>query len=141
MALIPWRPFWDLDNFFSEWPELKLERAMRAPRMDIYEDKGNVVAEIAMPGLQIKDINVEIEDNVLKVSAESDKEKEEKKEGYYCKELSQQFYRRAVALPVEVDDKKAKASYKDGLLKVMAPKIGKKGPKKKKGSKIKVNKG
>lgn len=140
MALIPWRPFWDLEDFFSEWPELKLERAMRAPRMDIYEDKGNVVAEIAMPGLQAKDINVEIEDNILKVSAESGKEEEEKKKGYYRKELSQQFYRRAVALPVEVADKKAKAVYKNGLLKVTVPKIGKKEPKKKKGIKIKVDK-
>lgn len=90
MPLIPWRPLWDLDKWFGEdlpeWPGI-LGRipAMRAPKMDIYEDNGNVIAEVELPGVEAKDIDVEVKDNYLKVEAKGEEKKEEKKKGYYRK--------------------------------------------------------
>jgi HSP20 family protein len=104
--------------------------------MDIYEEKGNVIAEIGLPGVDPNDIDVEIENNVLKLEAKTEKEEEKKDKGYYRKELSQGYCRRAVPLPVEVIGEKAEASYKDGILKVVVPKIEKK--EKKRSNKIKV---
>jgi len=127
MPLIPWRPLWDIDRWFEEeWPEFPslFERKMgiKIPRMDIYEDNGNVVAEVELPGVNPKDINVEVENNYLKIEAKSEEKKEEKKKGYYRKELSTGYYRRMVPLPVEVVESKADAQYEDGILKIVVPK-------------------
>lgn len=129
MPLIPYRPFWDLDRFFEEewWPEFhewsrwKLP-LIRTPRVDVYEDKGNVVAEVELPGVDPKNIEVEVRDNVLRVEAKTEEKKEEKGKGYYRKEISSGYYKRALPLPVEVVGEKAEASYEEGILKVVVPK-------------------
>jgi len=147
MALIPRRPFWDIERFFEdwmdwEWPELRFPRIlppspiMRTPRMDIYEDNGNVVAEVELPGVDPKNIEVEVKDNVLSVEAKAEEKKEEKKKGYYRKELSRGYYKRAVPLPVEVVGEKAEATFEGGVLKVVIPKV--KPAKKEKEKKIKI---
>ena len=148
MSLIPWRPFRDIDRFFEdwEWPEdwfekprwKKLVPALRAPKMDIYEEGNNVVAEVELPGVNPKNIEVEVKDNVLKVEAKSEEKKEEKKKGYYRKELSRGFYKRVVPLPVEVKGEKAEANYEEGILKITIPKVKPVKKKEEKGIKIKV---
>jgi HSP20 family protein len=143
MSLIPWRPFRDLDKWFEEegleWPEKWFSRvpAFRVPKMDIYEDNGNVIAEVELPGTDPKNIKVEVKDNILKIEAKTEEKKEEKRKGYYKKELSKGYYKRAVPLPVEVIGEKADASYKEGVLKVIIPQVKAK-KKDKKTKKIKV---
>ena len=131
MPLIPYRPFWDIERWFEEMePEDWFARPrwgrmlpmIRTPRMDIYETDGEVVAEIELPGVDPKNIEVEVKDNYLRVEAKAEEKKEEKGKGYYRKELSKGFYKRAVPLPVEVVGEKADAEYSDGVLKVTIPK-------------------
>jgi len=139
MAIVPWKPFWDIDRWFEEeWPERLFPRipAFSAPKMDIYEDNGNIVAEVELPGVESKNIEIEVKDNILEVEAKVDEKKEEKKKGYYKKEISRGFYKRAVPLPVEVQGEKAEASFDEGVLKVIIPKS--KPQKGKKSVKIKV---
>lgn len=141
MPLIPYRPWWDLDRFFDEdwWPDFPRISfpALRTPRMDIYDSNGNIVAEVELPGVDPKNIEVEVKDNVLRVEAKAEEKKEEKGKGYYRKELSRGYYKRAVPLPVEVIGEKAEATYEDGMLRVVVPKAK---PKKeeKAGVKVKV---
>jgi len=84
MAIVPYNP-WDIDRFFDdeEFDDLltKINKSamVKTPRMDIYEEDKNVIAEIEMPGVDPKDINVEVEDNALKVEAKTEQKKEEKK--------------------------------------------------------------
>lgn len=140
MPIIPYRPFWDLDRWFEdEWPERWFPKlpAFQAPKMDIYEDDGNVVAEVELPGVKTENIDVEVRDNVLRVEAKTEEKKEEKKKGYYRREMNRGFYRRAVPLPVEVIGEKAVANCKEGVLKVTIPKAKPK-KEKKKGTKVKV---
>ena len=146
MALIPWRPFWDMDKWFDEeWsdmfgrPRVRLPK-LRTPRMDVYETEKEVVAKVELPGVDQKDIDIEVEDNILKVEAKTEQKKEEKKKGYYRKEISSGFYKRAVPLPAEVIGDKAKAFYKEGILTINIPKVKKK-KRKKKATKIKINNG
>ena len=86
MPLIPWRPFWDLWPE-EDWPDWESPRwgrmlpAIRSPRMDVYEDNGNIVAEAELPGIDPKNIEVEVKDNVLRVEAKTEEKKEEKKGG------------------------------------------------------------
>ncbi len=146
MAIIPWRPFRDMERWFEEeLPEEWFERPrwgrlfpmVRTPRIDIYETEKEVVAEAELPGVELKDITVEVKDNVLKIEAKKEEKKEEKGKGYYRKEISAGYYKRAVPLPVEVIGEKAEAEYKEGVLKVRIPKKEIK-KEEKRGVKIKV---
>lgn len=148
MPIIPWRPFWDMERWFEkEWPEI-WERprwgrrfpTIRTPRMDISETDKEVIAEVELPGVDPKNIEVEVKNNVLRVEAKKEEKKEEKRKGYYRKEISKGFYKRAIPLPVEVIGERADAEYTDGILKVVIPKVTPKKVKEKKPIKIKVKK-
>jgi len=141
MPIIPWRPFRDIERWFEEewpeWPEFRFPRVpmIRTPRMDIYETDGEVVAEVELPGVDPKNIEVEVKDNVLRVEAKAEEKKEEKGKGYYRREMGAKYFKRAVTLPTEVIGKKAEAEYEGGVLKVTIPKTK---PKKVEEKKIKI---
>jgi len=144
MPIIPYRPFWDIERFFEEeWPEEWFERPrwgrflpmIRTPRMDIYETDDKVVAEVELPGVDPKNIEVEVKDNVLRVAAKAEEKKEVKEKGYYRKEMGARYFKRAVTLPAEVIGEKAEAEYEGGVLKVTIPKAK---PKKVEEKKIKI---
>lgn len=142
MPIIPWRPFWELERWFEEeWPEIWEEwprfrfPVIRTPRMDIYETDDKVIAEVELPGIDPKNINVEVKDNHLKVEAKGEEKKEVKEKGYYRKEMGARYFKRVVPLPTEVVGEKAEAEYSDGILKVTIPKAA---PKKEKEKKIKI---
>jgi len=147
MPLIPWRPFWDLveGDWLDEWLErprwrqwLEEVPVVRTPKIDIYEDNGNLIAEVELPKVDPENINVEVKDNVLRLEAKSEEKKEEKKKGYYRKEISSGYFKRVLSLPVEVIGDKTEAEYRDGILKITMPKA--KPQKESKGVKIKVKK-
>lgn len=85
MSLIPRHPFWDLERWFEDessedlLPKLFREGVVRAPRMDVYETNGQVVAEAELPGVDPKDIEVEVKGNILRIEAKGEEKKEEKK--------------------------------------------------------------
>jgi len=145
MPIVPWRPFWDMERWFEEEPEEWFGRPrwgrmlpmIRTPRMDIYEEGNNVIAKVELPGVDPKNIDVEVKDNVLRVEAKTEEKKEEKGKGYYRKEISAGYYKRAVPLPTEVIGEKAEANFESGILKVVIPKKTIKKAEKK-GIKIKV---
>jgi HSP20 family protein len=131
MPIIPWRPFWDIERWFEEMePEEWFERPrwgrflpmIRTPRMDIYETDDKVVAEVELPGIDPKNIEVEVKDNVLTVEAKAKELKEIKEKGYYRKEMGARYFKRTVSLPTAVIGEKAEAEYKEGILKIVIPK-------------------
>ena len=146
MPIIPWRPFGDIERWFEEWPEEWFERPrwgrmlsmIRTPRMDIYETDGEVVAEVELPGVNPKNIEVEVKDNVLKVEVKAEEKKEVKEKGYYRKEMGARYFKRQVSLPTDVIGERAEAEYTDGVLKVTVPKVKPTKKEEKKGIKIKV---
>ena len=82
--LIQWSPFMDIDRFFEEemWPS-----AGFMPAADIYQNKNNVIVEMAVPKIDADKINISIENDVLTVSGRRDEKKEVKKEDYYREEI------------------------------------------------------
>ena len=136
MAIIKWEPFGDIDRFFEEdflmpaFPKMKADLAI-----DIYEKDNNIIAEMQVPGVDPKDIDVSVEDGYLKISGSRKEEKEEKKKNYYRKEIKKGSFERAVRLPAEVLGEKAEADYKDGMIIITIPKA-----KKTKAKKITVRK-
>jgi HSP20 family protein len=141
MPIIPWRPFWEIEKWFeeewpeSEWSEFRFPK-VRTPRMDIYEEGDNIVAEVELPGIDPKNIEVEVKDNVLRIEAKEEEKKEVKEKGYFKREIGRKYFKRQVLLPAEVQGDKTEAEYADGILKVRIPKTKPKDEKKK--IKIKV---
>lgn len=103
--------------------------------VDIAETEKEVIVRASLPGFKKDGISIEVHDGVLTISAEFDEECEEKspensKEKFHRRERRMMSVKRSVALPVAVDDEKAKAELKDGVLTLALPKHEKVMPKK-----------
>jgi HSP20 family protein len=89
------------------------------PRVDIVEEKDTYKITADMPGLDKKDIAVEIKNGVLSLSGEKKEEKTEKdKDRYYHYERRYGSFRREFALPDHVDAEHVEAKYANGVLEL-----------------------
>ncbi|HXX27179.1 MAG TPA: Hsp20/alpha crystallin family protein [Terriglobales bacterium] len=121
---------------FGEGRDEALTTTGFAPAVDVYEDEHNVTLKIEVPGIDEKDIDVRIENNVLTVHGERKFEKEEKEENYRRIERQYGSFTRAFTLPNTVDPEKINANYEKGVLKITLAKKAEAKPKQ-----IKVNVG
>ncbi len=124
------------DVFFDRlWPEWRGDIGETLiPSVDLSEKDGTYTVTAELPGLKRDDISVSIEKGHLTLSGKKAAEKEEKGKDCYLKETREGSFSRSLELPGEVDEDKAEATYKDGILTVVMPKKG--GPEHKK---IEVN--
>ncbi len=116
----------DLDRFFDrfwegDFPTLPAIGEW-APALDVSETKDAVVVKAEVPGMDPKEIQLSLQDQVLTLKGEKTQEKEEKDEHYYRTERSYGAFARAVRLPAPVDGSKVTATFKNGLLTVKLPK-------------------
>jgi HSP20 family protein len=111
---------WDrvLDGFFDDTPVWNT----RNPAVDVRETDQGYLMEAELPGLSDKDIELNIEDNILTLSSREAESKEEKKNGYLIRERRQAEFCRTFVLPKDVEREKIKAEFKNGLLTVSLPK-------------------
>jgi HSP20 family protein len=93
-----------------------------APEMDLAETKDALVVKAEVPGIEPKDIQLSLKDQVLTIKGEKKQEKEEKDEHYYRMERSYGSFSRSIRLPSPVDEAKVSATFKNGLLTVTLPK-------------------
>ena len=128
--------FDEFDHFFDDfitrrWPRLMDWNAptltqANFPRVDIINHDNDIEVKAALPGVKKEDIDVSIINQTITIRASSKEEKKEEKKGiFFRREISQGEFQRTLSLPEYVDDEKAKASFKDGLLTVMIPKTEK----------------
>jgi HSP20 family protein len=132
MALIPWRPWRELDVVRREmdhlWDRFTGEKPIEwlkgewVPSLDVSETKDRVVVRAEAPGLDPKEIDISLSGGVLTLKGEKKKEREEKDENYHLVERSYGSFSRSVRLPAEVQEDTVKASYKDGILTIALPK-------------------
>lgn len=92
------------------------------PSVDIFENDNEVVIKAELPGMNAKDIEVKLENNVLVLRGERRFEKEAKEENYHRVEREYGTFSRSFSLPVAVDADKVTAEYKDGILRIVLPK-------------------
>ena len=120
-------PFGLLASLAPARPQGKLaENGMVQPRMSITGDESAWQVAIEVPGVDEKDLNVEMKDNTLVISGEKKHELEEKDEkGVYHMERSFGSFRRIVAVPEDVKPEEISASYKNGVLNITLPREGK----------------
>jgi HSP20 family protein len=142
MALIRWEPARELGsiqnemnrlfNSFFDTPTTTGNGAYRrwVPAMDLVETESDFVLRADLPGLSEKDVNIELEDNVLTISGERKGEHEERNEGYYRVERSSGSFRRTLTLPDGVEPDAVKATFDRGVLEVRVPKPEQRKPRK-----------
>jgi HSP20 family protein len=99
------------------------------PPVDIIEGKDGLVLKAELPGMDKKDIEVRVENNVLTLQGERKRESETKEDGYYRCERAYGTFSRSFSLPTAVDTSKIGAEYKDGVLSVSLPKAEEAKPK------------
>jgi HSP20 family protein len=95
------------------------------PSVDVIDRDDEVVVRAAIPGYKKEDIEISVSDSMLTIKGETKTEEKEEKGDYYRCEISQGSFSRMVELPASVDDAKAKATMKDGLLELTLPKVEK----------------
>ena len=129
MALIKWDPFRDFNAFterFGNFPNKYFEAPVSTtawnPSVDIFENDNEVVVKAELPGMNAKDIDVRLENNVLTLKGERHFEKETKEENYHRVEREYGTFSRSFALPTTVNGETVTAEYKDGVLKIVLPK-------------------
>ncbi len=96
------------------------------PAVNVKENDNEFTVEVAAPGMTKKDFNIDLENDILTIQSEKKDEIEEKdKEGnFYRKEFSYQSFQRSFRFPQDiVNAEKINASYKDGILRLVLPKV------------------
>ena len=143
MNLIRWNPwgemgtfsdsvnrFFDGTLFPAAW--LSEDSGLRnwRPVVDIFDNDEKIVIKAELPGVDKKDIHVDVKDGILTLSGERSYENEVKEEDYHRKERAFGKFSRSFALPDGLNPDKIDADYKDGVLKIEIPKPEEKKPKK-----------
>src|SRR5437868_2190547 len=124
------------ESYGPEGREESLTTTSFAPPVDVYEDERNVSLKTEVPGIEARESDVGIENNVLTVHGERKFEKEEKEENFRRVERQYGSFTRTFTLPSTVDAEKVSANYDKGILKISLPKKAEAKPKQ-----IKVNVG
>jgi HSP20 family protein len=134
--LLPFKRQSAVPNVFSEMDDMlkkmwygfpfhNLEEDMDvawSPRLDVSETDNGLEIVADLPGMDKKDINVSLEENLLTIKGEKKEEKERKDKHYHTIERRSGSFYRAIRLPVEVEKDKIEAAFKDGVLTLRLPK-------------------
>lgn len=133
-----WDPFEEMKEFkkrmdkaFAEFfkkPETKLlstEKkmlpALKEPASDVMIKGDDIVVSIDLPGVEKKDIQLNVTENYVEVKAEKKHEVKVEKKGFFKQERSYSGFYRVIPLPAEVKADKADASYNNGVLDIKIP--------------------
>lgn len=92
------------------------------PRVNVEETDRDVIVTADLPGLEEKDVQVTVDDDVLTIRGERKDEREEKRKDYHLMERSYGLFQRTLPLPAGVDQDQIKAALKKGVLTVTLPK-------------------
>ena len=134
MALVKWEPFRDLmamqdrmTRLFDEtlsriWKEEGITRGVWSPLVDIIEKADELVLKVDLPEVSQDEIDIKIEEDTLTIQGERKLLKETADENYLQIERPYGTFHRHFALPRIIDDEKIRASYKDGVLRIVLPK-------------------
>ncbi len=112
------------DKEFSDWTNSNYsETNTTLPAVNIKENDNEFIVEVAVPGMDKKDFNIDLNDNILTISSDKKEEKTDENEKYTRREYSYQSFTRAFTLPKDiVDGEKIKAKYENGELIITIPK-------------------
>lgn len=108
----------------GRWPALRgfEDVAVLSPGFEVSETDDAVEIKAELPGMDEKDIDVTLDDNVLTIKGEKREEQEDKKKHYHVSEVHYGSFHRAIPVPEGIDRDRVKATFKKGTLKLSLPK-------------------
>jgi HSP20 family protein len=133
-ALSPFAPLREIERLFgdlfsvfgvparAEREGAQLPAGIIAPRIDVSETDDEVRIKAELPGVNEKDIDVRLVDDVLTIRGEAQSEHEEKQQDYRVMERARGTFVRSLRLPFSADAGQVQASFKDGILTITIPK-------------------
>lgn len=101
---------------------LDLDKRKATPAVNIVEGKDDFRIEVAAPGLDKSDFKIDLEKDVLTISAEKEEKEEENNERFMRREFNFSSFSRSFMLPNTLNGEKITAQHKDGVLHVIIPK-------------------
>jgi HSP20 family protein len=103
---------------FGDRPEQQLGFSNFVPPVEIYEDEHHITLQAEVPGVDEKDINLHVENNVLTMSGERKLETEKKRENFHRLERHYGRFTRSFTLPPTADTQNINAEFENGLLRI-----------------------
>jgi HSP20 family protein len=133
MLLTKWKPIENqllfknefdrlFDSFFGDSVMGSKDLYSISPKADIEETDLDYLVSVEVPGIDKKDLKVQIEDDKLTIKGEKKQSKEVKESNYVCSERSYGSFQRTFNLPTSVKSSDISAEYKDGIIKIKLPK-------------------
>jgi HSP20 family protein len=115
----------DMDRLFSSFtqPREALAEVM-LPAVDVIEKENEVVLKAELPGLKAEDIQITAMDDSISLKGEFKEEEETKEGGFVRRERRAGQFFRTIAMPTTIKPDQVKASFRNGLLEIDAPKTG-----------------
>lgn len=134
MELVRWSPWRDMFSlrhrinslFDDAFPAVRSQDETSiwnwSPVVDIFDDQDRIVIKAELPGVEKKDISLDVKGRILTLRGERASDKEVQEESYYRRERLFGRFERAFTLPMDVSVDKVSADFKDGVLKIEIPK-------------------
>lgn len=114
-----------VNDFFkpwNDWFDNGFEKTLSIPAVNITEVDGQYNVSVAAPGMKKNDFKIDLNGDILTISAEKEETKEDKDKQYNRKEYNYSSFSRSFTLPEDVKRDKIEAKYEDGVLNLMLPK-------------------
>lgn len=110
-----------MDDFFGDFGPSALTTPF-VPRIDVSETEKEIKVTAELAGIDEKDVEVTLHDDVLTIKGEKKLERDEKNEHLFLSERSYGSFSRSIALPETIQQDKINAVYKKGVLTLTLPK-------------------
>ena len=112
--------FWNNDTLIEDrfW-----NTRVNLPAVNIIEKDDKFLIEMAAPGLRKEDFKINIENGILQIDSESQREVEEEKDNYTRKEFNYSSFSRSFTLPENASEENIAANYENGVLKLKIQKL------------------
>lgn len=110
-----------LERPFGAWPALQTNWPTGSALLDVSEDKQGITVKTDLPGMEAKDVKVEVKNRILTISGERKREEEKKEKNFYRMERFYGSFNRSLALPEYVDEKHVKKTFENGVLQISIP--------------------
>ncbi len=92
------------------------------PKVNVRETKDDYFVDMAVPGMKKTDFNIDLDNELLTISAEAKEENENSEDTFTRREFGYKSFKRTFTLPESIDESKIKAKYEDGILSIQLPK-------------------
>ncbi|HKM38986.1 MAG TPA: Hsp20/alpha crystallin family protein [bacterium] len=142
MALIRWDPFAELGPFredlgrlFDRYSNLVAIRGWQ-PAIDLYEENDAFILKAEIPGVEPEDVDITVSTENITLRGVLDRKHEEQRQGYIRSERHQGEFARSLTMPAEIKPDQAKATFKNGVVTVVLPKVK---PGQRQGIKLKID--